>query len=44
MTKEVKNIIIRDIKKYRQLVEHTEGETQEVFIKILNYLKRICEE
>lgn len=41
MTKEQKAIINKDIKKYKQLVEYTEGEAQEIFLKITNFLEKI---
>ena len=44
MTKEVKCIIKKDIKKYRQLVEYTEGETQDIYTKIVSFLEKIVEE
>lgn len=44
MTKEVKSIIKKDIKKYKQLVEYTEGETQNIYAKIVNFLEKIVEE
>ena len=40
MTKEQKAIINKDIKKYRQLVEYTEGEAQETYSKIANFLEK----
>lgn len=39
MTKEVKNIIKQDIKKYKQLVEYSNGENQEIFENILLFLE-----
>lgn len=44
MTKEIKAIINRDIKKYRDLVQYSEGEAQDVFLKVLTALERIVEE
>ena len=41
MKKEQKAIINKDIKKYKQLVEYTEGEAQEIFLKIANFLEKI---
>ena len=41
MTKEQKAIINKDIKKYKQLVEYTKGEAQEIFLKITNFLEKI---
>ena len=44
MTKEIKAIINRDIKKYRDLVQYSEGEAQDVFSKVLTALEKIVEE
>ena len=44
MIKEQKAIINKDIKKYRQLVEHTEGKVQDIYLKVLASLEKIIEE
>lgn len=44
MTKEIKAIINRDIKKYRDLVQYSTGEAQDVFLKVLTALEKIVEE
>ena len=44
MTKEQKAIINKDIKKYKQLVEYTEGKVQDIYLKVLTSLEKIIEE
>ena len=44
MTKETKAIINRDIKKYRDLVQYSEGEAQDIYLKIVSFLEKIVEE
>lgn len=43
MTKEQKAIINKDIKKYKQLVEYTEGEVQDIYLKIVSFLEKLAE-
>lgn len=43
MTKETKVIINKDIKKYKQLVEYTKGETQDIYLQIVSFLEKIIE-
>lgn len=43
MTKETKAIINRDIKKYRDLVQYSEGEAQDIYLKIVSFLEKIIE-
>ena len=43
MTKEVKSTINKDIKKYKQLVEYTEGEAQDIYLKIVSFLEKLAE-
>lgn len=40
----VKNILKRDLKKYKALVVNTEGEVQEAYNKIVNCIEEILEE
>lgn len=44
MTKETKAIINKDIKKYRSLVQYSEGKTQDIYLKIVSFLEKIVEE
>ena len=44
MKKETKAIINRDIKKYRDLVQYSEGEAQDIYLKIVSFLEKIVEE
>ena len=39
----VKNILKRDLKKYKALVVNTEGEVQEAYNKIVNCIEEILE-
>lgn len=41
MTKETKAIINKDIKKYKQLVEYTEGEAQDIYLRIVSFLENL---
>lgn len=43
MTKEIKNIIKKDIKKYSQLAEYTKGETQDIYLQIVSFLEKLIE-
>ena len=40
----VKNILKRDLKKYKTLVVNTEGEVQEAYNKVVNCIEEILEE
>lgn len=39
-----KNIVRKDLKKYKTLVENTEGETQQFYNKIVKAFEEILEE
>jgi len=44
MTKDAKNIVKKDIKKYTELAEYTrDKENVESYIKIVNFLNKIIE-
>ena len=43
MTKEAKSIIKKDIKKYSQLAEYTEGENRDTYQEIALNLQRLIE-
>ena len=43
MNKETKAIINRDIKKYRDLVQYSTGEAQDIYLKIVSFLEKIIE-
>ena len=44
MTKEIKNILKKDLKKYESLVNVTEGETQEIYIKVVTFFQNLIDE
>lgn len=44
MTKEIKAIINRDIKKYRDLVQYSEGEAQKIYMKVVRFFEDLLEE
>ena len=41
MTKEIKNILKKDLKKYESLVNITEGEVQEIYMEVVMFFSRI---
>lgn len=43
MTKEVRNILKKDLKKYQTLVNNTEGENQEIYLEVAKSLENILE-
>ena len=43
MTKEVKNIIKKDLKKYKSIAEVSEGDNKEIFEKIVMFLEEILD-
>ncbi len=43
MTKEVKNIIKKDLKKYKSVAEVSEGENRKIFEKIVMFFEEILE-
>lgn len=44
MTKEIKNIIKKDIKKYETLAQYTEDEAQEIYLKVVTFLQNLIDE
>lgn len=44
MTKGVRNILKKDLKKYEFLVNETEGETQEIYQRVVDCFEEILEE
>lgn len=44
MTKEIKNIIKKDIKKYETLAQYTEDEAQENYLKVVTFLQNLIDE
>lgn len=44
MTKEIKNILRKDLKKYETLINATEGETQEIYIKVVTFFQNLIDE
>ena len=44
MKEGIKNILKQDLKKYETLVKHTEGETQEIYLKVADFLQKIIRE
>ena len=43
MTKEIKNILKKDLKKYETLVNITEGEAQEIYMEVVMFLKELID-
>ena len=43
MTKEIKNILKKDLKKYESLVNITEGEVQEIYMEVAKCIENIIE-
>ena len=41
MTKEIKNILKKDLKKYESLVNITEGEAQEVYAEVVKFFQNL---
>lgn len=44
MTKETKNILKKDLKKYEILVNYTEGEAQKIYMKVVRFFEDLLEE
>ena len=44
MTKEIKNILKKDLKKYECLVNITEGEAQEIYMEVVMFFQELIEE
>lgn len=44
MTKEIKNILKKDLKKYESLVNITEGEAQEIYMEAVMFFQELIEE
>ena len=44
MTKEIKNILRKDLKKYQQLVEYTDEENKPIYQRVVDCIEEILEE
>lgn len=44
MTKEIKSILKKDLKKYESLVNITEGEAQEIYMEVVTFFQELIEE
>lgn len=44
MTKETKNILKKDLKKYETLVKYSEEETQEIYLKVVRFFENLINE
>lgn len=44
MTKEIKNILKKDLKKYQSLVNVTEGETQDIYMEVVMFFQELLDE
>ena len=44
MTKETKNILKKDLKKYETLVKYSENETQDIYLKVVNFFQKLINE
>ena len=44
MTKEIKNIIKKDIKKYETLAQYTKDEAREIYLKVVTFLQNLIDE
>ncbi|MCI9015747.1 MAG: hypothetical protein HFJ53_01055 [Clostridia bacterium] len=44
MTKEIQNILKKDLKKYQQLVEYADEENEEIYRQVANCIQEILEE
>ena len=44
MTKEIRNILKKDLKKYQQLVEYTDEENKEIYQKVVDCIEELLEE
>ena len=43
MTKDIKNILKATIKQYEKLIQYSNEEAQEVYMKVVNFLKELIE-
>ena len=44
MTKEIKSILKKDLKKYQSLVNVTEGEIQDIYMKVVMFFQELVDE
>ena len=44
MTKEIKSILKKDLKKYQSLVNVTEGEIQDIYMKVVMFFQELIDE
>lgn len=44
MTKEIKNILKKDLKKYEGLVNVTSGEAQEIYLEVVMFFQELLDE
>ena len=44
MTKEIKSILKKDLKKYQSLVNVTEGETQDIYMEVVMFFQELLDE
>ena len=44
MTKETKNILKKDLKKYETLVVYTDNENQEIYMKVVQFFENLINE
>lgn len=44
MTKEIKRILKKDLKKYESLVNVTEGETQDIYLEVVMFFQELIDE
>lgn len=44
MTKEIKNILKKDLKKYESLVNITEGEAQDIYMEVVMFFQELINE
>ena len=44
MTKEIRRILKKDLKKYETLVNNTDGETQKIYMKVVMFFQELIDE
>ena len=44
MTKEIRKILKKDLKKYETLVNNTDGETQKIYMKVVMFFQELIDE
>ena len=44
MTKDIKNILKQDLKKYETLVKYTEGEAQDTYMEVVTFFQELIDE